>query len=217
MKLLSVNLAERTYLPTPNGIVETGIVKKPVSQRVAVSEYGIAGDTIVDVSVHGGRDQAVYLYSQEDYAWWEETLGRTVPPGTFGENLTLSSFGPTPLVIGDRLTINNVVLEISAPRTPCFKLAAVMGNPAFIKAFVKAAKPGAYARVITTGDISAGDSVKLQKTPEDWPSVVEVFNECHSKEHNLALLNKAIASPLGEFHRKVISHLLEKAEGESVR
>jgi len=207
MKLISVNIAKEETLDTPHGSVQTGIIKKPVSTRVTVKELGIEGDAIVDTKVHGGLDQALYLYSQEDYDWWSEHLGKTLPPGIFGENLTLSSFGDAPLNIGDRLQINNVVIEISAPRTPCFKLAARIGSSSFIKDFVQAARTGAYARVITTGDIMAGDDVFLTKTLADYPSVTDVFKTCHSKTPDANIVKKALNAPLGDFHKKIIQQI----------
>ena len=36
---------------------------------------------------HGGSDKAVYAYATEDANWWATQLGRTIPPGLFGENL----------------------------------------------------------------------------------------------------------------------------------
>jgi MOSC domain-containing protein YiiM len=170
MKLLSVNIAQREIINTPNGLVQTGIIKRPVVGKVVVNELGIVGDAIVDTKVHGGLDQALYLYNQEDYDWWADRLGRTLSPGLFGENLTLSTFGDEPLQIGDRLQINNVIIEISAPRTPCFKLAARMGDAGFIKDFIQAGRTGAYARVIKPGEIMAGQEAKLIKVSADHPS-----------------------------------------------
>ncbi len=210
MKLLSVNIAQQETLNTPNGPVQTGIIKKPVSTKVGVTELGIVGDAIVDTSVHGGLDQALYLYSQEDYDWWSERLGKTLSPGIFGENLTLSSFGEAPLTIGDRLQINNVIIEISAPRTPCFKLATRMGDPAFIKDFVQAARTGAYARVIQTGEIAAGDDVFMTKTTAEFPSVSDVFKTCHSKNPDLDIVQKALHSPLGRYHKNIIQSIHDK-------
>lgn len=210
MKLLSVNIAKQETLHTPNGPVQTGIIKKPVSTKVTVTELGIVGDAIVDTSVHGGLDQALYLYSQEDYDWWSERLGKTLSPGIFGENLTLSSFGNAPLTIGDRLQINDVLIEISAPRTPCFKLATRMDDPAFIKDFVQAARTGAYARVIKTGEVTAGDDVVLTKTTAEYPSVSDVFKTCHSKNPDMDIVQKALRSPLGSYHKKIIQSIRDK-------
>jgi MOSC domain-containing protein YiiM len=211
MKLLSVNIAKQETLDTPNGPVQTGIIKKPVSNKVTVTELGIVGDAIVDTKVHGGLDQALYLYSQEDYDWWVERLGRTLSPGIFGENLTLSSFGDAPLNIGDRLQINNLVIEISAPRTPCFKLAARMGDVGFIKDFVLAARTGAYARVIKTGEIMAGNEVFLTKAKAEYPSVTDVFKTCHSKNPDMDIVRKALLSPIGFYHKKIIQDIFDRA------
>lgn len=210
MKLASVNIGKQETLDTPNGQVQTGIIKKPVLTKVAVTELGIEGDAIVDTSVHGGLDQALYLYSQQDYDWWGERLGKTLSPGIFGENLTLTSFGDAPLIIGDRLQIGDVLIEISAPRTPCFKLATRMGDPGFIKDFVQAARTGAYARVIKTGAICAGDEVILIKTAEDFPSVTDVFKTCHSKNPDMIIVHKALASPLGRYHKNIIQGIYDR-------
>lgn len=207
MKLLSVNIGKQETLDTPNGAVQTGIIKKPVSTPVEITELGIVGDAIVDTSVHGGLDQALYLYSQEDYDWWSARLGKMLLPGIFGENLTLSSFGDAPLLIGDRLQIGAVIIEISAPRTPCFKLATRMGDPAFIKDFVQAARTGAYARVINTGAITAGDNIVLIKTTADYPSVRDTFKACHSKNPDIGIVKKALQSPLGRYHKNIIQDI----------
>lgn len=213
MKLISVNIGQQRTLDTPNGPVQTGIIKNAVLTKVRVTELGIEGDAIVDTRVHGGPDQALYLYSKEDYNWWEERLGRTLSPGIFGENLTLSSFGMAPLNIGDRLQINDVIIEISAPRTPCFKLAARIGDPAFIKEFVQAARTGAYARVIKTGEISAGDEVTLTKPIVEYPSVNDVFKACHSKNPDMDIVKQALLSPLGRYHKTIIQVIYDKYAG----
>lgn len=211
MKLISVNIGKRETLDTPNGAVQTGIIKKPVATMVDVTELGIVGDAIVDTSVHGGPDQALYLYSKEDYDWWSERLGKTLEPGIFGENLTLSSFGDTPLMIGDRFQIGDVVIEISAPRTPCFKLATRMGDPAFIKDFVQAARTGAYARIIKAGNLMAGADVVLTKTRDAYPSVSDVFKTCHAKNPDMNIVKKALASPLGYYHKKIIQEIYKRS------
>lgn len=210
MQLISVNIAQQETLDTSNGSVQTGIIKKPISTAVTVTDLGIVGDAIVDTRVHGGLDQALYLYSQEDYEWWSERLGKVLSPGIFGENLTLSSFGDSPLSIGDRLQINDVIIEISAPRTPCFKLAARMGDPAFIKDFVQAARTGAYARVIKTGTITAGDKVSLIQTTAEYPTVSDIFKTCHSKNPDMDIVQKALASPLGRYHKNIIQEIYDR-------
>lgn len=202
MHVLSVNAASPATIRFNDEDVETGIYKLPLDGQVSVTRLGISGDSIVDKSVHGGIDQAVYLYHAEDYEWWSQQLGKDLAPGTFGENITLTGMAEKPFVIGDRMIINNVELEISAPRTPCFKLATRMGDPGFVKAFAKAQRPGAYARVISEGVIETGSRVSLYRTSDDYASVQEVFVEWHEKVPSLAVLKKALASPIAAVHRR---------------
>jgi MOSC domain-containing protein YiiM len=202
VQILSVNAANPVTIQLDGGPVITGIYKKPVIGKIQVTRFGIDGDNIVDMKVHGGLDQAVYLYHQEDYEWWSKQLNKTLTPGTFGENLTVSGLADISLVIGDRLKINNIELEITAPRTPCFKLAMRMGDSGFAKKFARAQRPGAYARVIQGGELTAGDAIAFRQTTEDFASVNEVFVEWHNKNKSLAVLKKALASPIATVHKQ---------------
>lgn len=211
MKITSVNIAKKQRLDILDSSVETGIHKKPVTHKVSITKLGIEGDAIVDQTVHGGLDQAIYIYSHEDYQWWSQQIGREIAPGTFGENLTISGFDVDNFVIGDRLRINNILLEISAPRTPCFKLAFVMNDPTFGKQFAKAAKPGAYARVINEGELETGDAVSLIKTDQNYPTVKEIFIAWHSKNPLQDVFIRALQAPLGTVHRGKIQKWVENA------
>ena len=205
MHIVSVNTAIATNLDIGNKTVSTGIFKEPRQGGAMISALGVEGDTIVDTSVHGGEDQAVYLYSAADYQWWSELLGRELSPGMFGENLTVSAFPQRPLRIGDRLLINGSVhLEITAPRVPCVKFATKMGDPTFVKKFVAAERPGAYARVLSPGRVSAGDTVSWQLTDNDYATVNEVFVEWHRKDWSVAVFQKAVNSPISKIARAII-------------
>jgi MOSC domain-containing protein YiiM len=204
MQIISINRAQKRQIEFNGERVDTGIFKTAVSGKVTVTSHGIEGDVIADPSVHGGLDQAVYLYSAEDYQWWSAKLGRELAPGSFGENLTTEGLDLRTLKIGDRLTIGTVLLEISAPRTPCFKLAVKMGDTSFVKQFARAARPGAYARVLHEGALAASDSLTLEKTGEDYAGVVEVFEAWHDKDPAPALFLKALRSPIATVHRQKI-------------
>src|SRR5262245_59344294 len=87
--IVAVNVGGIVEVPYRGGSVPTGIFKGPVEDRVAVGPTGIEGDVQADLSVHGGPDRAVYVYSADDYAWWADELGHPVAHGEFGENLTV--------------------------------------------------------------------------------------------------------------------------------
>ena len=201
MHIHSINASKPVKINFNHEEVLTGIFKTPVGESAHITKLGVAGDTIADTTVHGGADQAIYLYHQEDYDWWSNELGKPIAPGTFGENLTLSGLDEIAWVIGDRLKIGDLILEITAPRTPCFKLAVRMGDNRFLKQFVQAARPGAYARVIAEGTVKVGDVVEIEKTPMDYASVKDVFIEWHRKDMSVSLVQKAMNSPIASMHR----------------
>ena len=135
---------------------------------------GFNGDEQADLKNHGGPDQAVYLYRTEDYAWWSEQLNRALAPGIFGENLSVSGL-PEPVRIGDRLAFGDVLLEVTAARIPCSKLAAQMNDVHFVKTFTEAGRPGFYARVLQQGRVQVGDLAEYTPNPDSAPSVLETF------------------------------------------
>jgi MOSC domain-containing protein YiiM len=163
--VLSVNVAEIREIPRRGEMVRTGIWKVPVAGRVAVRGVNVEGDEQADRSVHGGPDKALYAYAREDIDWWERELRRDLPHGVFGENLTLGGLNVTGALIGERWRIGSVLLEVSEPRFPCWKLGARFGDPRMLKRFAAARRPGAYLRIVEEGRLAAGDSVQVVERP----------------------------------------------------
>ena len=163
--VLSLNLADVRTIERGGKPVQTGIWKLPAPGRVHAGREGLAGDVQSDRRVHGGPDQAVYSYAREDIDWWESELGRDLEDGTFGENLTLRGVDVTGARVGERWRVGDALLEVSAPRIPCWKLGVRMGDPRFVKRFARALRPGAYLRVAEEGAIAAGDRVEVVERP----------------------------------------------------
>ncbi len=212
MKLLAVNVSGPKPIERAGKSGATGIFKESVTGQVKVGMLGLEGDTQVDSENHGGKDQAVYLYSNGDYAWWSEQLGVILEAGTFGENLTLSSL-PEPLYIGDRFAIGSVILEVTAPRIPCSTLAARMNDVTFVKQFVKAVRPGVYARVIQTGSVQAGDEVKYSRGKYEV-TALEEFQMFYQKVQAVEDLERLLAAPLAERSRRDYEKILEEYNAE---
>ncbi len=132
---------------------------------MAVRATNLEGDEQGDRADHGGPDQAVYAYAREDYDWWERELGRDLASGTFGENLTLRGIDVSGARIGERWAVGTTLLEVSATRTPCWKLGVRMEEPGFVKRFGAAERPGAYLRVVREGELAAGEGVAVVSRP----------------------------------------------------
>ena len=212
MKLISVNAGRSELMRIGARTVESGIRKAPV-ERGHVGPLGLAGDVVADQENHGGLDQALYLYSSEDYAFWAGDLGATPDPGTFGENLTLSSFGRDPVRIGDRFRIGATLVEVTAPRIPCSVFATRMGEPNWVKRFADARRPGLYVRVVEPGDVAAGDPVERLAGGNGHPTVVDLMDAWYEAEPDAELLERLLASPLAVRARTKIERKLSRVAG----
>jgi MOSC domain-containing protein YiiM len=164
--VLSVNVAQIRQIPRQGRMVPTGIWKLPVEGRVAVRGVNIEGDEQADRAVHGGPHKAVYAYAREDIDWWQDELGRELPNGVFGENLTVRGLDLGAALIGERWRVGSAVLEVSEPRFPCWKLGVRFDDPKMLKRFAAARRPGAYLRIAEEGELQAGDSVEVISRPD---------------------------------------------------
>lgn len=185
--MLSVNLARARTNPDPRAQSKlTGIDKVAASESVMVRApgpmhgglgSGLVGDTIGNQKLHGGDDQAVYAYAREDLDAWEIQLQSSLTNGMFGENLTTSGIDVTGARIGERWRVGSdgVLLEVSAPRTPCRTFAAFLHLNQWIKTFTQAGKPGAYLRVISPGTVRAGDAITIDYRPDHDVTIGLVF------------------------------------------
>jgi MOSC domain-containing protein YiiM len=169
--LRSVNVGKVRELELRGRPHKTGIFKEPVSGRVKLSGNSVEGDVQADRRFHGGPYKAVYSYTLEDYAWWEQELGRPLPPATFGENLTIQGISAVDALIGERWAVGSALLAVTQPRTPCWKLAAKMGEPRFVRRFKDAGRAGAYLAIVREGDVGAGDTVEVVSRPSHPISV----------------------------------------------
>jgi MOSC domain-containing protein YiiM len=162
VKVVSVNVGQPRDLAWRGRRVRTSIFKDPVRGPVAVRRLNLDGDAQADLRVHGGVDKAVYAYPREHYAHWQAWLGREepLPPGQFGENLTVEGLLEDEVAIGDRLRAGSALLEVSQPRTPCFKFGVRMGTGRIQKPFLESGRVGFYLRVLEEGVLRAGDPIE---------------------------------------------------------
>jgi MOSC domain-containing protein YiiM len=187
-RVLSVNVSPVRSVEIRGKTVMTGIYKTPVGGRVPLRGVNARGDDQADRNAHGGPDRAVYAYANEDYRWWETSLERTLVAGTFGENLTLAGVDVSGARIGERWRAGGTLLQVTAPRVPCFKLAHVMGDPGFVRRFAQALRPGAYLSIVEEGEIGAGDAVEVIAKPRHALTVAAMTHIYFNDRSRLAEL-----------------------------
>lgn len=163
-------------LPTKDSTGVTAIDKRPVEGPVTVHPLGLTGDIQASRKHHGGPTKAVYAYSQDDADFWSADLGREVTPGLFGENLRVAGVDASHAVIGERWSIGEqVVLEVTMPRTPCVNFARYLGERSWVKRFAEANRVGTYLSVVTKGSITAGDTIRVIDVPDHGITAAQVY------------------------------------------
>lgn len=178
----------------------TGIDKQPVEGPVNVhltppkgaGDVGLEGDRVFDVRHHGGTDQAVYAFTREDLDEWAADLGRSLPAGCFGENLTTIGIDLNEARIGERWRVgDSVVLQVTAPRIPCGTFQGWLGEKGWAARFNERAKPGAYFRVIEEGTVEAGHPIEVLSRPEHDVTVSLTLLALTTERHRLPELEPA--------------------------
>lgn len=207
---MSVNLGQDRILQRRDRTERTGIFKFPTDESVRVTRLGLEGDVIVSRKHHGGPDQAIYVYGAGDYEWWSKELGRDIAPGTFGENLTISELESAQFNIGDYLNIDEVTLQVTAPRIPCGTFAARMDDPQWVKRFRHAERPGLYCRVIKDGFVRTGDPVSMERYVDETISISEMFRDFYEKNKSEESLRRHLKAPIDIRTRRDLEKELQR-------
>lgn len=193
MQLISVNVGLPRDVTWQGRTVTTGIFKEPVAGRVQLRRLNLDGDRQADLRVHGGEHKAVYAYPYEHYAWWQHELGRDgLVHGQFGENFTLSGLLEDEVCIGDVFQVGSARVQVSQPRSPCFKLDLRMGEDGFLARFRVAQRVGFYLRVLGEGEVGAGDPITAIARNPGSLSVREVYQLRYGDLRDRDRLERAI-------------------------
>jgi len=123
-------------------------------------------------------------------------MARSLAPGTFGENLTISDLASASVAVGDHFSIGSVTLEVTSPRVPCATLSCHMGDSTFLRKFRRAERPGVYCRVLSEGEVRAGDEVRYEPLAGDTLGIMELYRDAFSPAKDAATLRRHLASSL---------------------
>jgi MOSC domain-containing protein YiiM len=191
-RVVSINTGRSVAAEWAGSLKRTAIDKRPVIGPVAVGRLGLAGDEQADRKHHGGYEQAVYVYAREDLDWWKERLGRELPGGTFGENITTACLDISGALIGERWRLGTAVVEVTSPRIPCVVFQNWLGEQGWVRRFAAAGRPGAYLRVTEEGAVAPGDRVLVLDRPAASVTVAESMRAYYG---DAALLRRLLNVP----------------------
>ena len=167
---------------------QSAIRKKQVTGAVRIDETGIQGDEHA-YHGHGGPDKAALHYAAEHYADWAAAFPHAAERfaagvtggdaegdgerliGLFGENFSSHGMTEKSVCIGDIFRIGEVLVQVSQPRTPCWKISHRFGIDKLSKFVEEHRITGWYYRVLETGSLHRGDPVKLVERPNEGVTI----------------------------------------------
>ncbi len=211
MRIVSVNVGLPRAVTWRGKTVTTAIFKEPVAGRVALRSLNLDGDRQADLTVHGGREKAVYAYPVEHYRYWRTELADAAfPYGAFGENLTTEGLREHAVHVGDRFRVGSAELLLTQPRLPCYKLGIRFGRADMVKRFLASGRTGFYFAVLREGEVGAGDVIQLLARDELGVSIAEVTRLYLGEHPDHEALRRAIR--VAALPASWRAHFLERLE-----
>ncbi len=177
----------------------SGIVKRPVSDRLSLGLLSLAGDAQADLKNHGGKDKAVCCYAADHYPAWRETLGldaETFPYGAFGENFTIEGLPEDAVCIGDVFAVGAARVQVSQPRMPCYKLGRRWERPRLPDDVKTSGRTGYYLRVLQPGEVGPGDTLTLLERPQPGWTVARINDAMYVRKDDADLADTLGRLPL---------------------
>ncbi|OHW94559.1 mosc domain-containing protein [Colletotrichum incanum] len=193
-----------TMKKMPGLEVESGIDKNLREGPIRVSSLGLEADEH-DPTFHGGPDKAIHGYRFK--------------PGAFGENFVTKHMNERNVCIGDVIAVGDeVILQVSLPRQPCYKLNHRFQLKNFAPSTFKTSRTGWYYRVLKEGTVKAGDEIRLVE--RKWPKwTIERIQEYLHRNQNDLAMNEELAAieELGKESRGAFQRRVAKAKGQEKR
>lgn len=201
----------------------SAINKSPVTEPVLCRYEGLSGDQQADQRHHGGPERALHYYPQEHFAYWKTfwqamalpPTPTTLAPGAFGENLSDSGLTEEQIHIGDIFSLGEAVIQVSQPRSPCFKLNIRFGYEQMSLVMQATGKTGWLFRVLQPGIIKTGDRLKQQEVEQSRLSVRTCLDTLYNQPYNEKNLRSMADHPtLSDGWRRHASNWIEQATSD---
>jgi len=193
MKIISLNVGLPRTLHFGNMDVTTSIFKSTVSGPRLLRRMNLDGDLQSDLTVHGGKNKAVYAYPSEHYDYWRQQLPDfEFTWGNFGENFTTEGLLEENAFIGDHFRIGGAAVKVTQPRMPCYKLGIRFARADMVKRFLASRRSGIYFSVVEEGMVDVGDTFERIHQDERRVSIADINRAYSEPEENLELLQRIV-------------------------
>jgi MOSC domain-containing protein YiiM len=143
----------------------------------------LEGDEQADLTVHGGPDKAVCVYSADHFPFWQRALERPdLGAGAFGENFSVTGLAEDTVCLGDVYEVGEAVVQVSQPRAPCWKLGRKWARRDLPKLVLREGRTGWYFRVLQPGVVEPGQTLRLiDRSYPSW-TITQVNRLAYAKK-----------------------------------
>lgn len=177
-------------------IVEIAGVSSGINHKVGASELKIGGQAVVgdaqaDPKHHGGLDRVLHHFPREHYGQYRrwDLMNSFKDAPAMGENISTVGLDETQVHIGDIIKIGEVELQVTQPRSPCFKLNLQFGHEDFALAMQQSGRCGWFYRVLKPGTIYETDTIELLERLTDI-SIADAMQIYFLPEYNAELYKR---------------------------
>ncbi|MCS2155628.1 6-N-hydroxylaminopurine resistance protein [Scandinavium sp. H11S7] len=142
----------------------SAIAKLQVDGELELAECGLVGDEQAEKKIHGGPDRALCHYPREHYADWAREFPEQAElfcAPAFGENLSTVGLTEKNVFIGDIFRWGDALIQVTQPRSPCFKLNYHFGISDMSSLMQSSGKTGWLYRVIMAGKVSSEQPLEM--------------------------------------------------------
>lgn len=139
---------------TSNGFT-SAITKRLVDGHIKLTSLGLEGDEQAEKSFHGGPDRALCHYPKKHYLYWAEQFPQLTDffhAPAFGENISTTGMTEENVFIGDIYQWGTTLIQVTQPRSPCYKLNTVTDVSNFSQIMQDSGYCGWLYRVVSTGE-----------------------------------------------------------------
>ncbi len=175
----------------------SAIYKRQVDGLLSLEQLGLVGDEQAEKRFHGGPDRALCHYPSEHYQFWINAYPEfesVFTPPAFGENISTQGMTEENVFIGDIFSWGDARIQVTQPRSPCYKLNGLTGIENFSQVMQDNGRCGWLYRIIKTGSVSSQMPIKLLSRNSDvsvQEAIMIAFHAPYDEELYQRLLSAA--------------------------
>ena len=151
-----------------------GEIKKPVDKIELIEDFGVKGDCHAQKGINKQVSLLSWERMNEEFFCLKDKVD--IKPGIFAENITTERIDLRKLKIGDKLKINEVVIEISEVGKKCHLYCEIYKKVG--KCIMP--KEGIFGRVLKGGIIKKGDIIEI--IPKIDVAILTISDGCYKGE-----------------------------------